>query len=1468
METLTGEYPVSLTTVNIPKEGKLYFQLESARNTALTIADADAYVVFDGKTYESEEGVVTVQLPADKDNTPVSLQIGNHSKQAKAFALNLTAALGSQANPQVLESLDPIQLQLEENQVGGYYYLWKAAESGTLTLAVESIQPETAQCRITLACGEKTGTVNEDGAVSIDVENGDEVTICVTVTPEGQAAEVTIAGTFNANLGSLSNPMQILDAEQPYEAQVPAGGTVYYSGYLSGMCLTIENAADAYLIIDGESILPDEQGTITYTFPAADGMGRPSPVEFGLSNGSDADGVYTMTFAAPVGTLLNPAELMLGENTVTIAPENAEGYNYRWTATGNGKLTVTMSGSNWQYMISNETAGAYGDLCDASQDPTTLEAVVEVTEGDVISLMVNGFNAEDPWSYPGGTLSFTAAIDEIVGTEDSPIMIQDPSVPFTTEVPAGKMLYYAGYIHDMTMTAENVQGAAVILNNVTYAADANGLLVVKFPAAESVGRPAPVVFVLSNGTEQDAVYTLNFAYPVGSLDNPAELVLGENTATVEADKPEGYNFAWEAAEPGTLTVTMEGSNWQYVINNETAGFYGDLCDASQDPSTAQVTLEVAAGDRISLNVNGFDPDDVWSYPGGTITFTAAFESAMGTQTNPILNYGQFPIVTDTIPAGGSLYYQVYGAAGMELTVEDADAQLTVDGEAFTCGSVIPGDPRNPVLLGITNQGTVPKVFTLHVNYPLGSFNNPAALNIGENKASVDANSADGYNYTWEATGNGLLTLTMNSTDWQYTMNNETTGAYGSAHWSDEDPKVSAETIQVHVGDKISVNVNTYTPGEWDTPAGTVAFTASFAEGSGTEAEPIVAHATSIVTPAMEGGQTLHYTLYGVGGMVLEAVEETAAITVGGSNYVPGSTISGTPRQSVSLTITNNSEREAVFTLNFSYPLGSLSNPDTLVLGENTAVVAANSADGYIYNWTAAEDGVLTITMSGSNWQYVVNNETSGLYGDFYDASQDPSTAETSVKVTAGDKITVNVNGFDPQNVWNYPGGTIVFNASFITAAEAEPKPGSQEKPIEVHGEFPIVTPEIAPGETLYYSVTGATGAIMTVSDEDASVTVDGQAYTGSAIGGSPKQPVIIAVTNHGADAKAVTLSFAVISGTVDNPAKLEMGEHVVTIGADGQPYYYTWTAEQAGKLSINIVDAPNGWQYQIDNQTTGAMGELYDHDYSPQATSCEVTVAAGDKLVLMIATFDPENWSAAPAGALTFTAAFAQEENTPATEETPVSVSESAKEEPTAEQVEKTEGKTEVASAETEPAGSSWETAQEAKELKNGTPMEVTVEIPAGSNGCYFRIPVTSHRASVKITMDEASKSWQYQLMTLKSDGKGSVEEVLEGLHKSSDEKPVTEETFLYTDGSDVYVILNTADGSEGTVTFTVTYTEEETVSVKQTKAAEPVEAAEASEKPQEPEVPVEQETVETEAAEALGEPQQNVEASEPEETE
>lgn len=314
-----------------------------------------------------------------------------------------------------------------------------------------------------IKCTDDTEVNNAEGKILIEAEANDGTgawtyaTVNVTVTPTaaltaGNAYSITVGTadeingatydedgiiytpataelTVNYPMGHELNPYEIYGqyGRTSVGVNIPVGETVYVKAYsLSGYIFSFidadNNALEGYTVAYGDITEP---GFVLTENEAV----------FSITNTSDAElnGYVALYYN---GDIDHPITAVLGSNSIT-ATEGSKGYYYTYTAPADGTVTVTMpTDIGWTYVINNTTTYAYGDTQWSDSDPVVNPATVEVAKDDVLSIMVNTYDAANPWTAPAGTVNWTLAFAETVTGPvlDKNLAFRDVIVTVTSSV--------------------------------------------------------------------------------------------------------------------------------------------------------------------------------------------------------------------------------------------------------------------------------------------------------------------------------------------------------------------------------------------------------------------------------------------------------------------------------------------------------------------------------------------------------------------------------------------------------------------------------------------------------------------------------------------------------------------------------------------------------------------------------------------------------------------------------------------------------------------------------------------------------------------------------------------------------------------------------------------------------------------------------------------------------------------------
>ena len=279
----------------------------------------------------------------------------------------------------------------------------------------------------------------------------------------------------------------------------------------------------------------------------------------------------------------------------------------------------------------------------------------------------------------------------------------------------------------------------------------------------------PQVLEFKGAEEGETGYNLKMFAPVGTFDNPAELVIGENSCEI-AENSNGYIYKWTADSDGELTITMgaDVESWSYCVNNLTTSMYGDTYSSTDEEIVSSYTVAVAAGDEIQITINTPFSYDTWSSPAGTVTFTADFAIPEGAEGNPI--FVQFEMDESymygnafvTVPAYTTYYFQSYGIGGMtlEIATEQAENEGWWIVDSFTLPNVM---GRQPVVFSVTNDTAEDKEYGLSVSWAMGSQMNPENVTwwYGSTSVELAEGDTDGYYYIHTVNVTGPMDFYLN-----------------------------------------------------------------------------------------------------------------------------------------------------------------------------------------------------------------------------------------------------------------------------------------------------------------------------------------------------------------------------------------------------------------------------------------------------------------------------------------------------------------------------------------------------------------------------------------------------------------------------------------------------------------------------------------------------------------------------------
>ncbi len=664
----------------------------------------------------------------------------------------------------------------------------------------------------------------------------------------------------------------------------------------------------------------------------------------------------------------------------------------------------------------------------------------EVQAGDEITVLLTS-QFGDP-ANAVLNLSWDGYYEHPLGSRGNPHILTYAQCPTeTVEIGAGEAVWYklTGFGSGYKLIVKGT-GAYVIISGTRYDVPANGLMM---PAVSSLQ--------IGNSGSQAASFELSAIIEEGYPDNPKDLIVGQNTVTI--DDSDNFYYDFVAEQDGTAAFTVSGDNWRFWYSLLAAD--GSCIVENEDhqakrEDTDTVTVNLVKGQSIVLKLGTLDSS--WTAPGGEITVDFRFESSEPVipeeLENPLV-LGKNDLTSGTqygyvVPADGRMEFavgSVYNSAGSKQYswYNGTKLNILIDGKAMTASSAKRNVTAGQVIT-VEIQSLDGDTYTADMT--LKELTPAESLFLGENAIAQDLE----YVYTAERDG----TVYVSVVEMLYNGEAVTESVLGnSVQITINSASVSSfnKSYAVTTGDEIAIVIKDYS---WD-GSGVVSANVSLSyEGFyehplGSLGNPVELKLADCPTESVEipAGSAAWYelesyydesawqTVYPFDGKYLVVTGENAYIDVEGTVYhAENGQVKVLMDDETLIQIGNAGSASAVFGISVEIPAGSKDNPQDLQEGENK--VTLPSYGSHYFDYMAAEDGTVTITVSGENWKYNFahyNADGEKLSGkDYYAKNGDSNTVTQELK--AGENILVTVG---TSKGYSQPGGDITVSFHFEPA---------------------------------------------------------------------------------------------------------------------------------------------------------------------------------------------------------------------------------------------------------------------------------------------------------------------------------------------------------------------------------------------------------------------------------------------------
>lgn len=197
--TVGREFPLSVgeNEITLGANVSNHYIVYRAVNLYLEIVGENVKLVYEGETHLPENGKIFVPLLGTSTNSAETLSIINLAGEEQTLIVNVTSAPGTQSNPVQLtlgEDVTTKVLAAKED----VYYTYTATAAGLLTIAVKSENSYLSITNVRNSISTNTGD-DEDGIISLEVSEGDEISIVCSLLVTGEeTGSVIFNATFTA----------------------------------------------------------------------------------------------------------------------------------------------------------------------------------------------------------------------------------------------------------------------------------------------------------------------------------------------------------------------------------------------------------------------------------------------------------------------------------------------------------------------------------------------------------------------------------------------------------------------------------------------------------------------------------------------------------------------------------------------------------------------------------------------------------------------------------------------------------------------------------------------------------------------------------------------------------------------------------------------------------------------------------------------------------------------------------------------------------------------------------------------------------------------------------------------------------------------------------------------------------------------------------------------------------------------
>ena len=686
-------------TVEIPAGEAVWYKLTGfGSGYKLIVRGTGAYVIIGGTRYD---------VPANGLMMPAvsSLQIGNSGTAPAVFQLSAVIEEGYPDNPKdLVEGENTVTIDESDN----FYYDFVAETDGTATFTVSG-----DNWRFWYSLFDANGNAmvdNEDhqakredaATVTVDMTAGQSIVLklgTLNASWTAPGGELTVDFSFEGEeVYEPANPLVLgrndLTSGVVYEYVVPADGRMEFSvgsvyNSANAKQYSWYNGTKLQILIDGKAMTASSaKRNVT--------VGEIITVEIVSLDGD------TYTADMTLKEITAAETLVLGSNAL------AQDLEYVYTADRDGTVYVSVVEMLYNGAAVSESAlGSSVQLTINGASVSSFNKSYEVTAGDEIAIVIKDYSWDGSGTVSATvSLSYEGFYEHPAGSLANPVELLYADCPTSSiEIASGTAVWYeleSYYDESAWSTVYPFEDKYLVVTGENAFVDVEGTVYNAENGQVKVLMDDTTLIQIGNAGTSAAIFDISVEIPEGHVDNPQDLVEGENKITLPSYGSHYYDFTASAA--GTATVTVSGENWKYTFAHYAAN--GEKLSGkdyyAKNGDSDTVELAMNAGERIVVMVG---TSKGYSQPGGDIAVSFHFEPAEAPcahENTEVRNAKEATCTEDGYT--GDTYCLGCGELVSKGTVIPALGHDYVDGICTRCGAADPDyKPDNTVTVEVRNE---------------------------------------------------------------------------------------------------------------------------------------------------------------------------------------------------------------------------------------------------------------------------------------------------------------------------------------------------------------------------------------------------------------------------------------------------------------------------------------------------------------------------------------------------------------------------------------------------------------------------------------------------------------------------------------------------------------------------------------------------------------------------------------------